>query len=178
MNDAIQLPRDIASLTNAQQPCVDGLFTIGDWFDIFLGHCITPSSTAMSGALLCATSGSILLLLLLAFVLICAIFGRPAPAAGSPFSGCCGLDPGGTTTGYEELKLTCLSDGDSIASIDYAVWGVPVDPNSKLCSSWAPKCGRLVLLSTLTIHTSTHLSILCYSTSAHSPRCARNHHAR
>ena len=69
---------------------------------------------------------------------------RPSPAAGSAFCGHCGLDPGGTTTEYEELKLTCPSDGDSIASIDFAVWGVPINPKGESCASWQPgdPCGR------------------------------------
>ena len=35
---------------------------------------------------------------------------------------------------YESLKLECPGDGDTIASIQFAVWGVPTGGPS--CSSW------------------------------------------
>eukprot|EP00035_Acanthoeca_spectabilis_P003991 m.97489 g.97489 ORF g.97489 m.97489 type:complete len:949 (+) comp12401_c0_seq2:373-3219(+) len=68
---------------------------------------------------------------------------KPAPRVPAPFCGYSGLDPGGTTTNYEKLQLSCPTSGDSIASIDFAVWGVP--DVSESCSSWTAgdKCGSV-----------------------------------
>lgn len=67
---------------------------------------------------------------------------RAKPHA-EPFCGHCGLDPGGTTTEYEELKLACLDQSDTIATIDFAVWGVPTGGST--CSSWqaGDPCGSV-----------------------------------
>jgi hypothetical protein len=69
---------------------------------------------------------------------------RPEPISAAPaFCGVAGLDPG-TTTHYEKLSLACSSHpGDSIASVSFAVWGVPAGGPS--CDSWkaGDKCGSV-----------------------------------
>ena len=67
---------------------------------------------------------------------------RDATVPNPPFCGHAGLNPGGTTTEYEELHLSCDAvKGDAIESISFAVWGVPT--GGEMCSSWAPgdPCG-------------------------------------
>lgn len=68
---------------------------------------------------------------------------KPVAAPPEPFCGEAGLI-GSSTTNYAQLHLSCTSAGDSIDSINFAVWGVPSGGTAG-CASWraGDPCGNV-----------------------------------